>query len=135
MPSELMEQLAAIEHERWSDWMRYLLGQKCVYNPADGSSTIPGDYLAALWVLINTPYDRLSDDQKENDRREVRRYIHLIAMDPTTEPSSVTIPVPYLQILYANATHFQRLGDDERPAFDWALAALEAQPDRERWPE
>ena len=76
MPDETIEQLAAIEHERWADWMRYFLGKCEPYS--DDSLHIPAGYVAALQRLIDTPYAELSEEQKENDRREVRRYLHLV---------------------------------------------------------
>ncbi len=62
----LMEQLAAIEHKRWSDWHEH------AYNN---------------WTPINitrwneqakTEYKNLPEPVKELDRREVRRYLPLL---------------------------------------------------------
>lgn len=72
----LIEELAAIEHERWADWQGYF-HSKCSRND-DGDLVIPAGYVAALERLLATPYAELTEDQKENDRREVRRYWHLI---------------------------------------------------------
>ena len=74
---ELLEQLASIEHERWSNWQRYMHG-KCSPG-ADGSLVIPAE-LARRWErLIATPYSDLTDEEKESDREQVRRYLPLIA--------------------------------------------------------
>lgn len=68
--ADVMEGLAAVEHERWSSWQQYL-HSKCITN-ADGSLTIPSD-LAAHWHRqYMTRYADLSDAEKESDRKEVR---------------------------------------------------------------
>lgn len=79
-PSELREKLAAIEHERWADWQRYLHA-KCVENE-DGSLTIEEVDVSHWERQINTPYEDLSEEEKDSDREQVDRYWHLI--QPTT---------------------------------------------------
>jgi hypothetical protein len=75
--NDLLETLASIEHERWSHWQRYL-HSKCVPIGVDGSLLIPGD-LAKRWdKQMKTSYLDLSEDQKESDREQVRRYLSLI---------------------------------------------------------
>jgi sugar phosphate isomerase/epimerase len=70
------ERLAAIEHERWAHWQRYLHDQ--CERGEDGSLTIPAE-LAAHWqTLIETPYADLSDQAKESDREQVQRYLPTI---------------------------------------------------------
>jgi hypothetical protein len=79
MPDEkaLLEQLAAIEHERWAHWQRFMHG-KGEHKP-DGSLVLPAD-LVAKWVrLIETPYTQLTDQEKESDREQVRRYLPIVA--------------------------------------------------------
>lgn len=70
------EQLAAMEHERWSGWQQYL-HSKCEVQP-DGSLLIPAGLVERWERQIATPYDQLSEREKENDRMEVRKYWHLI---------------------------------------------------------
>ncbi|KAB1646479.1 hypothetical protein F8O06_07020 [Pseudoclavibacter sp. CFCC 14310] len=74
---DLLEELAAIEHERWSHWQRYLHDQ-CVDGP-DGSLIIPADQARRWSNQMNTPYGQLSDDERESDREQVRRYLPIIA--------------------------------------------------------
>jgi Tol biopolymer transport system component len=76
-PAELMEHLAAIEHERWADWQRWV-HEAGTRNP-DGSVTISAANVARWERQIATPYADLSEPEKEADRREVRRYWDLIA--------------------------------------------------------
>lgn len=73
----LVETLAAVEHERWSHWQRYMHG-KCINQP-DGSLIIPAN-LAQRWQeQVDKPYAELSEQEKESDREQVRKYLPLIA--------------------------------------------------------
>ena len=74
--AELYERLAAIEHERWADWQRYV-HSLCTHNE-DGSLTIPASSVAHWERQINTPYEALSEQEKQSDREQVDRYWHLI---------------------------------------------------------
>lgn len=74
--SELREQLAHIEHERWADWQRYM-HSLCARNP-DGSLTIPADRVAHWERQIETPYTDLTEREQDSDREQVDRYWHLI---------------------------------------------------------
>lgn len=73
----LLERLAAIEHERWSHWQKYL-HSKCVPQ-ADGSLLIPADLVARWQMQIERKYEELSEEEKESDREQVRKYLPLIA--------------------------------------------------------
>jgi hypothetical protein len=73
---ELFEALAAAEHERWSDWQR-ILHNRCEVRE-DGCLVIPAE-LAAHWEQqIGTPYEDLSEEDKDKDREQVWRYWPLI---------------------------------------------------------
>lgn len=74
--NELLEALAVVEHERWSHWQRYL-HSKC--RPGDdGSLTIPADLVRRWSAQITTPYDELSDSEKESDRDQVRKTLEVL---------------------------------------------------------
>ena len=73
---ELLEPLAAIEHERWAHWQKYLHSQ-CSKNN-DGSLTIPSELVERWERQLNTPYHDLSQKEKESDREQVSRYLNLI---------------------------------------------------------
>ncbi len=73
---ELIELLAAIEHERWSHWQRYL-HSKCS-ETKDGMVQFAADLFHRWTIQIETPYVNLSEREKESDRQEVRRYLPLI---------------------------------------------------------
>lgn len=73
----LIEELAAVEHERWSHWQRYL-HSKCVRQP-DGSLLLPADLVARWEKQVDTKYADLDDQERESDREQVRKYLPLIA--------------------------------------------------------
>jgi hypothetical protein len=73
----LVEELAAIEHERWSHWQRYM-HSKCTRQP-DGSLLLPAEFVARWEKEIATKYGELDEKQKESDREQVRKYLPLIA--------------------------------------------------------
>ena len=75
---ELLEPLAAIEHERWSHWQRYL-HSKCIPQGSDGALLIPDELVRRWEKQINTPYAALTEKEKESDREQVRAYLPLIA--------------------------------------------------------
>lgn len=74
--ADLIEQLAAIEHERWASWQSYLHG-KCERTP-DGGLAIPAALVERWERQIATPYADLSDAEKASDREQVMRYWPLI---------------------------------------------------------
>jgi hypothetical protein len=73
----LVEQLAAVEHERWSHWQRHV-HRKCVRQP-DGSLLLPAGLVARWEKQINTKYAELDEQEKESDREQVRKYLPVIA--------------------------------------------------------
>lgn len=72
----LIEQLAAVEHERWAHWQKYLHGQ-CQRN-TDGSLTIPSELVERWETQIATPYSDLGAEEKESDREQVQRYLPIL---------------------------------------------------------
>jgi len=66
MSEELLEILAAIEHERWSRWHRY------------ARANWSGEQIARWDELAEKSYADLSEESKESDRAEVRRYLPLV---------------------------------------------------------
>lgn len=76
------EQLAELCHDQWSGWMEYLFS-KCIneygqFDKETGNLVIP-QWAVERWTRqMNTPYDRLSEGEKESDRREADRFISLI---------------------------------------------------------
>lgn len=73
----LTEQLAALEHERWSHWQRYV-HSKGVRQP-DGSLLLPSDLVSRWERQINTKYAELDEQEKASDREQVGKYLPIIA--------------------------------------------------------
>lgn len=73
----LLEALADLEHDRWARWQRYLHG-KCTRGD-DGSLTIPAGYVVNLERQISTPYAKLTENEKESDRKEARNTIGVLS--------------------------------------------------------
>ncbi|HXM64146.1 MAG TPA: hypothetical protein VN950_25010 [Terriglobales bacterium] len=84
---DLLERLAAIEHERWSHWQQYL-HSKCVPQPG-GSLLIPADLVARWQTQIDRKYNELSEEEKESDREQVRKYLPLIATTISSRSSQL----------------------------------------------
>ena len=74
---DLLETLASIEHERWSHWQSYL-HSKCIPHGTDGALLIPADLVKHWEEQIKTPYPQLTEDEKESDRDQVRKYLPLV---------------------------------------------------------
>lgn len=72
----LLETLASQEHLRWSSWQKYV-HKKCIKNE-DGSLTIPKEYVDWWENEIKTPYNYLTENIKESDRKEVRSTLGII---------------------------------------------------------
>lgn len=85
--ADLREQLAAIEHERWSHWQRWM-HQQGQLNP-DGSLTLPAELVQRWERQSTTPYSALSDAEKQSDRDQVTRYWHLI--EPLTQTATAYV--------------------------------------------
>lgn len=74
---EFTEELAALEHERWAHWQRYL-HEQCEQGP-DGSLMIPADQVVRWTRQMSTPYAQLPEPEKDSDRELVRHYLPVIA--------------------------------------------------------
>jgi len=73
---KFIEAGADLEHDRWARWMQYLFSC-CKRNP-NGSMTIPPS-LAQRWERqCATKYNDLPENEKESDRKEVRKYLPLL---------------------------------------------------------
>ena len=72
---ELREELASVQHEIWSHWMKYLFSQ-CSY--PTGGALIPGDKVERWSKQMNTPYDKLSEQEKESDREQADKVLGLL---------------------------------------------------------
>lgn len=72
----IVEDLARIEHERWSHWQMYMHG-KGTRQP-DGSLLLSHDLVERWDRQIGTTYENLTESEKDGDREQVRKYLPLI---------------------------------------------------------
>ena len=68
---DVVDRLAAIEHERWSGWMRYLF-TKGKHRPSGGFE-IEAASVVHWHRQMEMPYENLTENEKESDRKEVRK--------------------------------------------------------------
>ena len=68
--TNLRERLAALEHEQWAHWTRHLLDHLTPEN-------------VERWRRqIDTPYDQLSEPEKDSDREWADRVLELVRLQP-----------------------------------------------------
>ena len=72
----LTDELAAVEHERWSHWQCYM-HSKCQRQP-DGSMIIPAEFVSRWERQATTRFEDLSESEKDSDREQVNRYLPII---------------------------------------------------------
>lgn len=83
MSEDKREKLARyIHNENWSGWMEYMFS-KC--QPATGQfDKDTGELIIPKWAVerwkrqMRTPYDELSEREKESDRREADRIMQIL---------------------------------------------------------
>jgi hypothetical protein len=72
----MREMLAALSHQIWSNWMRYLLSTAT--RSSDGSLTIPLALAARWFRQAYTPYADLPEGEKESDRNQADKIIAVL---------------------------------------------------------
>ena len=83
--AEMVELLADIEHQRWSDWTLYQFSRGVPvsglmnYEIDPEALIIPGEWVERWARQARTPYQELSEREKEADREQVGRYWGLFA--------------------------------------------------------
>ncbi|MEN8342596.1 hypothetical protein ABFP02_12775 [Acinetobacter baumannii] len=69
---ENLENIAAVVHEVWSHWQKYLHSQ-CI-KQSDGSLKIPKDLVSQWNKQINLKYDQLTESEKNSDIEQAFKY-------------------------------------------------------------
>lgn len=72
----MLEEIAALQHEIWSHWMKYLFDVS-IQNE-DGTATIPFDKVNRWKRQMNTKYRDLSDSEKISDIEQARKIVKYI---------------------------------------------------------
>lgn len=80
MKDELFEKLAAIEHERWAHWQKYMhsQGSREPTIVSTGDLVIPSVLVEQWERQIATTYADLTEKEKDSDREQVHRYWGLV---------------------------------------------------------
>ena len=71
----IREKLADLEHQRWSNWQRYL--HSICIKESNGDLTIPAKSVKHWERQIATNYKDLTEKEKDSDRKEVDKVIKL----------------------------------------------------------
>ena len=69
----LREELASIQHEIWSHWMRYMFS--CCIKLNNGNLWIPKDKVNHWKRQMALKYDKLTEKEKESDRHQADKII------------------------------------------------------------
>ncbi len=73
----MRERLAQFAHSQWSRWMKHLFSKGTLNK--DGSWTMP-KWAVDRWMLqMHTPYNDLSNQEKDSDRKEADGMLEVIA--------------------------------------------------------
>jgi len=72
-----VEKLAAAQHEIWSRWMRWQFSC-CNEMPESGNLIIPAMKVERWKKQMNTPFDKLSEEEKESDMIVARELLALL---------------------------------------------------------
>lgn len=80
--NELREKLAERAHDSWTHWMRYLFSQceewesRSMAHPPP--TIIPAGLVERWQRQMETPYDKLTEAEKQSDRTEADKALYLI---------------------------------------------------------
>lgn len=84
---KFIEKGADLEHQRWARWQAYLFSKCKAHFEYDksvskvrntGGLVIPKKLVERWQRQIDTPYEKLSEQEKESDKKEVRKYLPLL---------------------------------------------------------
>lgn len=84
--NNLREQFAALAHEQWSGWMKYMFEQSL--EREDGCIEIPSSLVNRWKRQMNTTYIELPEDEKESDRVEADKVLHVIQSNSSSNSHS-----------------------------------------------
>lgn len=78
--AEVDEEFAALAHEMWSGWMKYLFSKcKSTTDGKDNVDMVIPNWAVKRWTRqMNTEYKDLPEEEKQSDREEAAKIIQLI---------------------------------------------------------
>lgn len=82
-PTSVREKTAALCHEQWSGWMKYLFSKST--ENEDGSVTIPKELVERWKRQTAMPYMGLSGREKDSDRKEADKFLKLLKVKDNVE--------------------------------------------------
>lgn len=74
----LRNELASIEHERWSHWQRYQHGKCRLDDDEPGALIIPAALVSQWERQAAAQFYELTEKERESDREQVDRYLPLL---------------------------------------------------------
>lgn len=82
----MREELASLMHGIWCGWRCYVVARSTLNS--DGTMTTPAWAVKRWGRQINTPYDELSEEEKDSDRKQADKVLALIEKhnDASLEP-------------------------------------------------
>jgi hypothetical protein len=82
-----LETVAAISHERWAGWTRYMLAKTSEHVTEKGETValIPSWFVDRWKRQMDQPYADLSEGEKESDRVEARKFVALLTTPKVPE--------------------------------------------------
>jgi len=80
--NDILEELANLCHDQWSNWMTYLFSN-CIedvgqFDTINGNLIIPKEYVDRWERQLSTDYKKLSDSEKDSDRKEAKKFLNLL---------------------------------------------------------
>lgn len=82
---KLREKLAELAHDQWSGWIKYMFG-KCDQLDKDSEALLIPEWAVLRWQRqAKTPYNELSDKEKDSDRTEADKFLDLLKAKPTCD--------------------------------------------------
>lgn len=73
IPNGMREAAADVQHQIWAHWMKYVFS--ICPQQEDGSVIIPADKVERWKRQVNTPYQDLSEKEKESDRHQADKVL------------------------------------------------------------
>lgn len=81
--NQSIELLADLEHQQWSHWMKYMY-KNSYFRAIELNGmiqevlVIPQELRFKWERLVNTPYEKLTEEEKESDREWARKVMDLL---------------------------------------------------------
>jgi len=72
---EFIEEGANLEHERWARWQKYVFSKS---EWTKDGYVIPKELCLRWQKQIDMPYDKLSEQEKDSDKKETINYLSLL---------------------------------------------------------